>query len=333
VDEVSARILEASAIDGVFHNEDAEALGISKQQRHRAAASGRWRQVAGRTWVVSGHKASPAQGVVPALVGTRGDGVATGLGAATLRGWDVTPTVSVAVGARKGHRPAGVHRAQVDPHDVELVRGFRCLTAMATLAATATLLDDEGWEQVVESALRSGEVSLSHVEGLAGSGLAGERVQRVLERRGDVRPTRSWLETRVVQLCRSHGGIPEPERGYEIWDGSRFVAEVDLSWSALEGYLECDGRAFHTRDEQFVADRWRETQIASLLGWPRACVTTANLATPQTTARKIAQFVATLERRRSQPVAAPSSRLLTPAGAGRTRRFWISSRTSSRPTS
>ena len=333
MDEERARILEAGAVDGVFHNDDAEALGITKHQRHRAAAAGRWRLAASRTWVVTGHKASPAQDLIVALVATRRQGTATGLGAATLRGWDVTPTIGVAVDPRRGHKPAGVHRTHIDADDVEEVQGFRCVSAATTLVEAAAMLDDDEWEQVLESALRTGQVTFDQVTRLSGYGVASERITRVLERRGDVRPTRSWLETRVVQLCRTHEGIPEPERAFEIWDGSRFVAEVDLSWVALEGYLECDGRAFHTRDDQFVADRWRETQIVSLLGWPRACVTTANLRTPQTTARKLAQFIATLERRRRTFAAPQPSGLLIPAGQGRPSRLWVSSAPTTRPAS
>lgn len=333
MDEERARLLEVGAVDGVFHVDDAEALGITKAHRHRAAAAGRWRRVADRTWVVTHHKASPAQDVIAALVATRRHGVATGLGAATLRGWDVDPAVSVAVEPRKGHRPDGVHRVRLDPHEVEDVRGFRCTSAVATLATCASVLDDDRWEQVLESALRSAEVELGEVQTLVRRGPGGERVERVLERRGDVRPTRSWLETAVVQLCRTHEGIPEPERGFEIWDAGRFVAEVDLSWVHLEGYLECDGRAFHTRDAQFVADRWRETQIVALLGWPRACVTTANLRTPQMTARKLAQFVATLERRRRSMSMTTTSGLLIPAGDGRPSRLWTSTAASTRPAS
>lgn len=318
MDEERVRILEGNAIDGVFHVEEAEALGITKHQRHRAAAAGRWRRGGHETWIVNAHKASPAQELIAALVATRREGIATGLGAATLRGWDVEPTVEIAVDAGRGHRPPGVHRTQVAPNEVESVRGFRCQSALVTLASCASLLDDDRWEQLLESALRSGEVAFDRVASLAGAGPCPERVERVLERRGDVRPTRSWLETSVVQLCRTHDGIPEPERGFEIWDEGRLVAEVDLSWVALEGYLECDGRAFHTRDAQFVSDRWRETQIVALLGWPRACVTTANLRTPQMTARKLAQFVATLERRRrSFSLPFPPSRPLVGGSGGR----------------
>jgi hypothetical protein len=333
VDEASARMLEATAIDGVFHVADAEALGINKHHRRQAAVTGRWRRVAEQTWVVTAHHASAAQPMIAALVAARGQGVATDLGAATLRGWDCQPTVRLAVGARKGHKPGGVHRSQFDPQQVDEVHGFRCMTAIATLASLAVLLDDDEWEQALESALRSKEVTFEEVAGLVGRAGSGGRIERVLERRGDVRPTRSWLETKVVQLCRTRTDIPEPERGFEIWDRGRFVAEVDLSWVALEGYLECDGRAFHTRDAQFVADRWRETQIVSLLGWPRACVTTANLATPQTTARKLAEFIATLQRRRRSFGLTQSSGLLIPAGEGRPARLWTSSAPSTRPAS
>lgn len=324
MDEDQARALELGAVDGVFHIDDAEALGITKHHRYRAARSGRWRRVGHKTWVVTSQPASSAQPLIAALVATRRQGIATGLGSATLRGWDVRPTVEVAVEPRKGHAPAGMHRWRVDRSDIEQVRGFLGLSALATLRSLALVLGDDEWEQALESALRSRDVAFPDVAGLVTGGLAAERIERVLQRRGDVRPTRSWLETRVVQLCRTRDDIPEPERGFEIWDDGRFVAEVDLCWVPLEGYLECDGRAFHLRDEQFVSDRWRETQIVSLLGWPRACVTTANLRTPLTTASKLAQFVATLERRRRTIGWTSSSGLLIPAGSGRPGRLWTS---------
>ena len=366
VDEAQARILEAGAVDGVFHVDDAEALGITKHHRHQAAAVGRWRRVAHRTWVINAHTASTAQPVVVALVATRRRGAATGLAAAALRGWDVAPTVSVAVDPRRGHRPEGVHRTRLDPQELDEVKGFRCLSTGATLVATAALLDDDEWEQVLESALRLGHTTLASTAALAGPGVAGDRIGRVLERRGEVRPTRSWLETRVVQLCRLCDGIPEPERGFEIWDSGRFVAEVDLSWPALEGYLECDGRAFHTRDEQFVADRWRETQIVSLLyefdeasrfgtmkgtgiaDWPVSYaeiepyytqaeweigISGPNLKTPLTTGRKLAQFITTLDRRHRTLRVGRASELLIPAGAGRPGRLWTSTAPSTRPAS
>lgn len=128
-------------------------------------------------------------------------------------------------------------------------RLFTAASSGLTSDALAPLLDDDPWEQALESALRKRLVTVAELEaalpGLSASRTAGVgRMRRVLARRPRNAPaTESLLETLAMQLARLVPGLGEPVRQLRITraDGS-FVARVDLCWPEHGIFLELDGQ-------------------------------------------------------------------------------------------
>lgn len=170
-----------------------------------------------------------------------------------------------------------------------VVAGLPCADAHQTLLDLAPTLDDDTWEQALESALRKRLVALSaFVELPRVPGV--RRIRRVLARRGDVPPTESLLETLMVQLIRTVPDLPEPVRQHRItWPDRTFVARVDLCWPTLGVFIELDGQQ---HEGQPVYDASRQTAVVVATGWRVARFTWREVTrTPKTCARRLAALV------------------------------------------
>lgn len=135
----------------------------------------------------------------------------------------------------------------------------------------AAEVDDEVWEQALESALRTRLTSIAELEGaLPGLGRARTpgtaRMRRVLALRPPGAPaTESLLETLMVQLARDVPGLPPPTRQFEVYDADGiFVARVDLTWPDLGLFVELDGQQ---HKDQPVYDARRETAVVAATAW------------------------------------------------------------------
>src|SRR4051812_14659314 len=124
-----------------------------------------------------------------------------------------------------------------------IVAGLPCADGFQTLVDLAAALDDDTWEQALESALRKRLVTISSFDDLPPNVPGVRRIRRVLARRGDGPPTESLLETLMVQLIRTVPELPDPVRQHvvETADGA-FVARVDLCWPDLGIFIELDGQ-------------------------------------------------------------------------------------------
>jgi hypothetical protein len=139
---------------------------------------------------------------------------------------------------------------------------------MVDLAAT---LDDETWEQALESALRKKLTSIAAIEAelltMGASRTPGvARIRRVLALRPPGAPaTESLLETLMVQLARDVPGLGPPTRQLNIYDRYEiFVARVDLCWPELGLFIELDGQQ---HKGQPVYDAIRQTRVTEVMGW------------------------------------------------------------------
>ena len=170
-----------------------------------------------------------------------------------------------------------------------VIAGLACADARQTLLDLAATLDDDTWEQALESALRKRLVTIGAFDELPR--VPGvRRVRRVLARRGDVPPTESLLETLMVQLIRTVPELPEPVRQFEVVSGSgTFVARVDLCWPQLGVFIELDGQQ---HKDQPVYDASRQTAVVAATGWRVARFTWREVTrTPRTCARRLAALV------------------------------------------
>ena len=151
--------------------------------------------------------------------------------------------------------------------DLTTVDGIPVTTLARTLVDLGGVVDDLVLERALESALRAG-LSLRRLvwrlDALGGRGRPGAAaLRRVLDQRRGTVPTESELETRFVQLVRD-AGLPDPERQYEVRDGSGLVARIDFAYPTRRLAIELDGFGPHA--DRFQRDRTRQNRLV-LLGW------------------------------------------------------------------
>lgn len=155
-------------------------------------------------------------------------------------------------------------RNSVRQDHVIVVEGLPCADAWQTLVDLAANVEDDVWEQLLESALRKRLVTVADFDELPR--VPGvRRIRRVLTRRGDVPPTESLRETLAVQLVR-RAGLPDPIRQYRVTraDGV-FVARVDLCWPDRGVFVELDGQAtrINRSTTRPVRPRWSSRQVGA----------------------------------------------------------------------
>lgn len=173
-----------------------------------------------------------------------------------------------------------------------IVAGMPCADGRQTLLDLSLTLDDDRWEQALESALRKRLVTLDEL-----AGVRATRIRRVLARRpGGAPPTESLLETLAVQLERTVPGLGEPVRQHRVtWDDGTFIARVDLCWPELGRFLELDGQ-HHAG--QPVYDARRQTAVTAATGWLCGRFTWHEIVhVPRATARRLAALVEQASRR------------------------------------
>jgi very-short-patch-repair endonuclease len=89
-------------------------------------------------------------------------------------------------------------------------------------------------------------------------------LRRVLDRRPPAAAaTDSELETRFLQLVRD-AGLPQPQRQYEVRDGTGFIARIDFAYRDRRLAIELDGFGPHA--DRVERDRTRQNPLV-LLGW------------------------------------------------------------------
>jgi very-short-patch-repair endonuclease len=184
-----------------------------------------------------------------------------------------------------------------------VVDGVPCASATQVLIDLAASLDDDTWEQALDSALRLGLTTVEELESwlprLTEERLAGSpRVRRVLARRPPgAPPTESLLETLALQLARATP-LGELTRQHVVTnDAGTFVARVDLCNLDLGAFLELDGQ-HHAG--QPVHDSARQTAIVAATGWLPGRFTWHEITrTPRTAQRRMTEVAEQAARRRS----------------------------------
>jgi len=83
-------------------------------------------------------------------------------------------------------------------------------------------------------------------------------------------PQESRVRVRLVLA-----GLPRPESQYQVFDGQRFIARVDLAWPARRVAVEYDG-VWHADAAQLHRDRRRLNQLVAA-GWTVIHVTAVRL--------------------------------------------------------
>lgn len=133
-----------------------------------------------------------------------------------------------------------------DVHIVRLRTAFH-----AQITAKACSLDEV--RRCYDEVRRPGKRGLRKVDLLLGSAGPGPG------------PAESTLERRLKRLLRD-GGLPAPVREHELPWSRDTPGRVDFAYPAQRVILEADGRRWHTREQDFEADRRRDRE-AQLAGW------------------------------------------------------------------
>jgi len=198
------------------------------------------------------------------------------------------------------HRP--MRRERLPRDRTVVLHDTPCADGLQTIIDLASVLDDDTWEQALESALRKELVSIADLESLPRWTPGAPRIKRVLDRRPDgAPPTESLLETLALQLARPVLGEPVRQRVVR-WPDGDFVARVDLSWPDREIFFELDGQQ---HKGQPVYDARRETAVVAATGWLPGRFTWYEIVhVPRSTQRRFEQLRWQSDRRRSRPTPA-----------------------------
>jgi hypothetical protein len=176
-----------------------------------------------------------------------------------------------------------------------VVGGVPCVDPLTALVDLAAVLDDAGWEQALESALRCRLVTIDDLVVLPPWTPGLPRIRRVLGARPrGAPPTESLLEAIALQLARPVLGEPVRQRVVR-WPDGGFVARVDLCW-VLDGvFFELDGQH---HEGQPVYDARRETAVIAATGWlPGRFTWTELTRIPRSSQRWMAAIRAQAHRR------------------------------------
>jgi hypothetical protein len=272
--------------------------GLTRAKLRWGEHQGKWRHVRGPVWRFG---PSPPTALDDALAvvlmswGAASDhlaGVLTALDSVTL----VAGAPVATVPRSATHRRLPVRTRDLPPERIVDVHGFMCTDGLQTIIDLAATLDDDVWEQALESGLRkklftidaltaaAPELSKNHTRGLV-------RIRRVLACRPvGAPPTESYLETLMVQIVRTVPGLPPPVRQLVVYDRyGVFVARIDLAWPQFGVFLELDGQ--HHKDQP-VHDANRQNKITIATGWLGARFTYRQATEyPTVTARDVLALV------------------------------------------
>ena len=218
--------------------------GVYAVGRRRLTRRGRWLaavRAAGRCAVLSHFSAAVLWGL---LTGDR-------------------PRVDVTLPWRNGRerRPGiALHRPvrPLGPEEVTVVEGIPVTTVARTLYDIAGSESPRRLRRAIERSVELRLFDLMEVEAIIARNPGRPNACRLVAALdlGDPAPTRSGLERRFLELCRTHG-LPMPAVNAPV-EG----LEVDFWWPSAGLVVETDGFATHGTRAAFERDRRRDAQLA-----------------------------------------------------------------------
>jgi len=274
----------------LYTMEQARAEGRTESEIRWAVRAGRARQIIHGVYGDGGELPTRFDKACAAVL--RSDGDARGYLAGVLHGLDSVPL---------GASPP--RRRRLPDDQIVVVAGIRCANGLMTLIDLASVLDDDTWEQALESALRRRLITVRAFDDVPARTRGLPRIHRVLARRpAAAPPTESLLETLALQLARTVPTLGEPTRQLVVTrEDGVFVARLDLSWPAPGMFLELDGQGFHG---QPVYDARRESAVVAATGWlPVRATWHEVVRLPRSTARRWADIREQCRRRGGAAVA------------------------------
>ncbi len=203
------------------------------------------------------------------------------------------PFIGVPADQNRIRRPGTTGRAlAVVPDDIVEVHGIRCTSPLRTWAELAemlgvgqlTAISDRLISRHHQMATRK-DLERMHRRFLGGRGSKRRRLAVDLADERAESPRESELRVLLIQ-----SGLPVPQSNVEIFDGSRFVARVDLLYPDERLIIEYDGD--HHRDpHQWSRDQSRRAELESL-GYRMTVVTARDFDDPVALLARIRRLLA-----------------------------------------
>lgn len=274
---------------GVISWSQALRVGLSPSAIQRRLRSGQWIRRHKGVYVLNGVAASWQQSLMAAQLALGEAALISHRSAGTVLGLEGMSFKILELTLPRPKRPLSanmiLHRTnQMLPRDRRKYGPLIVTSVDRTLIDVGAVVDAEVVEQALDHALRARMTNLSRLkqrlELMEGPGRAGPSALRKLlnERDPQLRPPDSILEARTFKILR-RTGLPAPVRQYEIREGDRFVARVDLAYPDLKVAIECDGQAYHSGFADVRRDAKRANRIAQA-GWRMLRVTWDDLKRP-----------------------------------------------------
>ncbi len=264
----------ASKQFGVVTRADLATTEVTWKWLRGRLATGEWNRVHRGVFRLGCSQPSLDEREMAALLAAGEEAVLSHTSAARRLGLAVPQGESVEVTVPES-RKATVRGAKVwrsrnlSPSDIAKRGRFRVTNLARTIIDLAAVLD-EGWLRACfDSAVRQNKSNvgwISRTLAKYGPGKRGVGRLRALVdeyRQGDEVPD-SVLESLGVELARATGR--KPTLHWNVLDGARRVAEVDLAWPELKLCVEFDGWKTHGSRAAFVRDRARDRELFPL-GW------------------------------------------------------------------
>jgi predicted transcriptional regulator of viral defense system len=254
-----------------------DVYGVGANRDHVAARlrSGRWQPVDHRTYLLAGAPLDWHTKQLAAIKAAGPGAACSHLAAARLWGLAGYATAGVELSIPRGRR---YRRPGVRSHestDLERCRivevaGIPVTDPDRTMLDLARYVGIQRLTRTIETARRAELVTWSSLIAMlarhARRGRHGTRRTRAVilqeAHRDEVTDTDS--ELLVLSLLRD-AGLPEPVSHFEVYDGDRFVAELDLAYPQWKIAIECDG-AVHLLPEVRERDLQRQNDLV-LQGW------------------------------------------------------------------
>jgi hypothetical protein len=261
---------------GVFRGAHARMAGLTDRQIEHRTVDGRWNKLYRDVYRVAGSPVTWEGGLLAACWAGGFRAVASHRSAAELHGMPGRQRGVAEITCPRWRRARQsrviVHETKaLDARDVTVVRGIAVTTVERTLFDLGGVCRPRLVELALENALRRGlttETELSEtVRRVSRRGRSGGPTLRNLLAARDPgrRPTESEMETRLVQAIRAHG-LPEPTTQHEVWQGSAFVARVDVAYPDERIAIEYDSDEFHSGRAATGRDRQRRHRLVAA-GW------------------------------------------------------------------
>ncbi len=250
----------------------------SAHQAHDRIASGRWLRADRGVYRLVGAPSTWSATVLAPILAARGDGavvLASHHCAAALHG-----VPGFGRGAPELTTPRGYNLRRTDMRirsskdldrcTIVTIDGIPTTDLARTILDLARTVSDRRLLRVIEWARRERDLEWSDlISTLARHARRGRpgirRLRRVIvanAHREEI--TDSDFELLLLTLLREHG-LPEPVLHHRVYDGDRFVAEVDLAYPVGRIAIEADG-AVHLEEDVRERDLPRQNDL-TLLGW------------------------------------------------------------------